>query len=306
MESEDALMEIIVGTYEKFLVGYILKMHDDKFSLTPSFATEAHLQCIKCVASSNKYLVSGSTDETIQLFNMKTRKEIGALVHHNGSITSLEFIDSYLISSSEDATICIWSTNNWQCVKTLGGHKKSVNCISIHPSGKLALSVSKDKTVRTWNLINGRSAYATNIKKVAEIVKWTPDGSQFVVACNNALDIYSVGDAAVRLTINFETKICDFTFIKDDIIAVGGENESIHFYDLNSGNLCHTINAHTNRIKALKCVSAIDEKFLVSASSNGCIRVWHITEDKESLRLRKIAKAQTGNRLTSMTVMLKN
>lgn len=43
--------------------------------------------------------------------------------------------------------------------------RNSVNCISIHPSGKMALSVSKDKTLRTWNLIKGRSAYVTNMKK---------------------------------------------------------------------------------------------------------------------------------------------
>ena len=36
--------------------------------------------------------------------------------------------------------------------------------LAVHPSGKLALSVSKDKSLRTWNLIKGRKAYITNIK----------------------------------------------------------------------------------------------------------------------------------------------
>ena len=40
-----------------------------------------------------------------------------------------------------------------------------MNAVTIHPSGKLALSVSKDKTLRTWNLLKGRAAYTTNIKK---------------------------------------------------------------------------------------------------------------------------------------------
>lgn len=44
-------------------------------------------------------------------------------------------------------------------------YRKPVNCISIHPTGKLALSVSKDMTLRTWNLIKGRSAYVTNLIK---------------------------------------------------------------------------------------------------------------------------------------------
>lgn len=305
MDSDDALMEIMVGTYEKYIVGYILEMHDEKFALKATFATEAHLQSVKCIASSNKFLASGSIDETIQLYNMKTRREIGTLVHHNGTITSLNFYDSFLISSSEDSTICIWSTNNWQCLKTLKGHKKAVNSVSLHPSGKMALSVSKDKNLRTWNLINGRSAYAVNIKKVADFVCWSLDGSQFLVVCNNTIDVYSVEGATVKMTIDFEKRICSLTFINNDILAVGGENESIHFYDLKSGNLYHTIKAHTTRVKALKCVSAIDEKFLISASSDGQIRVWHVNDAEGNLKLRKIAKVDTGNRLTCMTVIVK-
>jgi WD40 repeat protein len=37
--------------------------------------------------------------------------------------------------------------------------------LSVHPSGKLALTVGQDKTLRTWNLITGKSAYISNIKR---------------------------------------------------------------------------------------------------------------------------------------------
>jgi len=48
--------------------------------------------------------------------------------------------------------------------------------ISIHPSGKLALSIGKDRKLITWNLIKGRSAYVTNIKEIASVVKWSLSG----------------------------------------------------------------------------------------------------------------------------------
>jgi len=38
----------------------------------------------------------------------------------------------------------------------------AVSFLAVHPSGKLALSVGKDKTLRTWNLVKGRPAYTTN------------------------------------------------------------------------------------------------------------------------------------------------
>lgn len=38
-----------------------------------------------------------------------------------------------------------------------------VTCLAVHPSGKMALSVGKDHTLRTWNLVKGRPAYTTNL-----------------------------------------------------------------------------------------------------------------------------------------------
>ncbi|XP_035224318.1 p21-activated protein kinase-interacting protein 1-like, partial [Stegodyphus dumicola] len=181
----------------------------------------------------------------------------------------------------------------------------AVNSISIHPSGKLALSVSKDKTLRTWNLIKGRSAYITNIKKVAELVRWSPDGSHFLVAFRNAIDVYSVESAAVVQTIDFKQKICDLTFIKDEIIAVGGESEDIRFYDVKSGELIHTFNAHKSRVKALECVSVNSETFLVSTSSDGYIKVWYLDVSESEIKAQKIAKVNTGSRPTCLTVLLK-
>ncbi|XP_054715057.1 p21-activated protein kinase-interacting protein 1-like [Uloborus diversus] len=305
MTSENVLFEIVIGTYEKFLLGYGVEIQSDAFIMKPSFSVEAHHQTVKCIASSAKYLASGSTDETIQLFNMNTRKEMGALLHHNGSVTSLTFHGSYLISCSEDNTICLWSTNNWECLKTLQGHKSGVNCISVHPSGKMALSVSKDKTLRTWNLIKGRSAYVTNIKKDAELVQWSPDGSFFLISHRNIVEIFSVENAAVLHTIDFQHKICDITFLNDDVFAVAGEQDEVHLFSVKSGSLCNTIKAKTNRIKAVKAVKVNEESFLVTASSEGHIKVWHIDDSKPEWKIHKVGKVSTGCRPTCMTIIVK-
>jgi len=41
----------------------------------------------------------------------------------------------------------------------------AVTSLSVHPSGKLALSVGYDAALRTWNLVKGRQAYTTNLGK---------------------------------------------------------------------------------------------------------------------------------------------
>lgn len=52
-----------------------------------------------------------------------------------------------------------------KCEKTLRGHRGGVVGLAVHPSGKLALSVGRDGTLRTWNLIKGRKAYITKLKR---------------------------------------------------------------------------------------------------------------------------------------------
>lgn len=44
-------------------------------------------------------------------------------------------------------------------MKTLRGHKgNGVVALSIHPSGRMALSLGKDKTLVTWDLMKGRAS----------------------------------------------------------------------------------------------------------------------------------------------------
>lgn len=50
------------------------------------FTDTSHKGCVKCLEVSDQgILASGSTDETIQLFDLDRRFEVGTLVSHEGS-----------------------------------------------------------------------------------------------------------------------------------------------------------------------------------------------------------------------------
>lgn len=159
------------------------------------------------MATSWKYLVSGGVDEVINIISMKHRIDAGSLLLHSGTVTALEFLRSaYLFSASEDGNICIWnSKKGWECEKILRGHKGAVTSLSIHASGKLLLSVSKDRTLRTWNLVKGRCAYIINLKADdAQQVLWSTSGIYFAVIFERRIDVYDVGTGGILHSI--ETK----------------------------------------------------------------------------------------------------
>lgn len=130
-----------------------------------------------------------------------------------GTITCLtDFDGSHLFSGCEDGTICIWKKGSWLCEKTLKAHTGGVIDVSVHPSGKLALSVGKDKALKTWNLVKGRCGYVTNLKAVADAVRWSPDGDYYAVSVSNRVDVYSIQSAKVVYSIAVGKRISCLAF----------------------------------------------------------------------------------------------
>lgn len=164
------------------------------------WAFGGHLGAIKTIAidESGDILATGGVDEYIKIYNLKTRKEKGELTQHSGSITALKFFkSSHLLSASNDGTLCIWQTRDWMCLHIMGGHKGTITCISIHPSGRMALTGSIDRTIRLWNLVEGRCAFISkpNLGKtsVIELIEWSKSGSSYAVVSGGILNLYEAG-----------------------------------------------------------------------------------------------------------------
>merc|ERR1712002_197832 len=216
-----------------------------KLRLKLSFTDHPHSGSVRCIAASKGGMVaSGSNDETIHVYNANLGRDVGSLMSHGGSVTSLQFHGAkYLVSGSEDNNVVIWRTKpKWEVLKTLRGHKGPVESVAVHPSGKIALSTGKDRTLKTWNLIKGRSAYVTNIKQEGSLVRWSPSGKYYAIvvgACG--LRVYDVATASVVFSLDHRHRINALRFIglweggggggvegveaknQDDLFVFGGE-----------------------------------------------------------------------------------
>lgn len=88
------------------------------------------------------------------------------ILYSQGSITHLVFPSrSHLLSASEDGTLCLFRARDWAVLRILKGHKGRVNSMAVHPSGKVALSVGKDRALRMWDLMRGKGVASTKLGK---------------------------------------------------------------------------------------------------------------------------------------------
>ncbi|XP_060776986.1 p21-activated protein kinase-interacting protein 1-like [Neoarius graeffei] len=295
-------VELVVGSYEQIVFGYRVCPGEEEWRLESVFTNHAHTASLTTVAANEQFVATGSKDETIQLYNMKTRTELGSLLHHSGTISCLQFGSSaHLLSAGEDGLLCVWSTKTWECLKSFNAHVGHVTSLSLHPSGKLALSVGTDKKLRTWNLLEGRAAFTKNIKQNAQIVQWSPAGDKYIVVVNDKLDVYDLASASIIGTFSFRKRISSVRFLKNTLLAVGGDDEHVQVYDLASEKCVCEFKAHENRVKALDSFEMNDLCVLVTASNDGFIKLWDFsTERQEAVRL--LGQVNNTARLTCLSV----
>ncbi|KAF5925047.1 p21-activated protein kinase-interacting protein 1 isoform X1 [Diceros bicornis minor] len=304
-------MELVAGCYEQVLFGFAVHPepkasgdHEQKWTAVADFTHHAHTASLSAVAVNSRFVVTGSKDETIQIYDMKKKVDHGALVHHNGTVTCLKFYGNrHLISGAEDGLICVWDARKWECLKSIKAHKGHVTFLSIHPSGKLALSVGTDKTLRTWNLVEGRSAFIKNIKQNAHIVEWSPRGEKYVVVIVNKIDVYQLDTASVSGTITNQKRVSSVTFLSETVLAVAGDEEVVKFFDCDSLMCLCEFKAHENRVKDIFSFEIAEHHVVVTASSDGFIKMWKLKQDKKAPP-SLLCAVNTNARLTCLGVWL--
>ncbi|KAL0953924.1 hypothetical protein HGRIS_005089 [Hohenbuehelia grisea] len=261
--------KVVAGSYEKLLYGLegsttAGEGSDYTINLKPIFAFPAHVSCIKAVSASpngGKWLATGSADEIVKVWDLRRKKEIGGLMHHEGSITHLTFPSrSHLLSASEDGTLCLFRARDWSVLRTLKGHKGRVNSVAVHPSGKVALSVGKDRTLRMWDLMRGKGSASTKLGKEGELVRWSSDGSLFVVQTQSTIDVYTTEMDMIH-TITHKSRLHDVRFCPrvngtGDVLFACAEDKNLSIYELSQDpetppKIIATMTGHTNRVKAV-------------------------------------------------------
>ncbi|RDW64963.1 hypothetical protein BP6252_10614 [Coleophoma cylindrospora] len=121
----------------------------------PDHLNERHRECIYTIQHAGKYLVSGSRDKTLRVWNLDTQRLIHPpLVAHTGSVLCLQFDadpeEDLIVSGSSDATICLWKFSTGQLIHRMKkAHYESV--LNVRFDKRVLVTCSKDKTIKIFN-----------------------------------------------------------------------------------------------------------------------------------------------------------
>ncbi len=107
-----------------------------------------------CFSPDGKRVVTGSSDNTVRVWDAGTAKEMLTLKGHTNRVESVYFSPDgrRVVTGGFDNTAKVWDADNGKEMLTLKGHTGEVTSVCFSPDGAQVLTGSWDRTVKVWLL----------------------------------------------------------------------------------------------------------------------------------------------------------
>ncbi|AOW99467.1 hypothetical protein BJP34_08370 [Moorena producens PAL-8-15-08-1] len=189
------------------------------------------------ITADGNYVIAGSTNSTIKVWNLETQKLRFVLKGHRKEITSLAITPDgkYLVSGSKDKTIKLWNLETRKECFTLKGHSDSINTLAVTPDGKYVVSGSKDNTIKIWDLEKREEIFTfTGHTDSINRIKVTSNGKLVISASSDkTLQVWDFETREVIAKFTGESAINCCAVAPDDVtIVAGDEGGNMHFLRL--------------------------------------------------------------------------
>ncbi len=125
---------------------------------------EQHVVTVIAVTPDGRFVLTGQrNNHSILIWDMSQGEIVSTLDEHENIVTSIATTSDgrYFLSGSADGSLRFWKVQSSRnkSIRVMQGHTKRVNQVTIDQQNKIALSVSDDKTIKFWDLMNGQCLY---------------------------------------------------------------------------------------------------------------------------------------------------
>ncbi|WP_372368853.1 DUF4062 domain-containing protein [Candidatus Uabimicrobium sp. HlEnr_7] len=226
-----------------------------------------------------KQIISSGRDGLIKIWDAKSGECYETIDQSPNKIECLDVNEKlWVCAGREDNAISIFSIESRNKIKSLYGHEDWVKSVAFHPTKKLLVSGSRDKTVRIWNLESNE-----------EIAQFTHDAEVWSVVFHPTENkvISSSRDKSIRIW-NLDDNICEKTLLGHTVggvndidispcgnyLASGGEDKHIRVWNFHSGECISVLHGHQARLHGVSF--SPKGKYLASCSKDKSVCLWNL------------------------------
>lgn len=247
-------------------------------------------------APDGRTLASGSHDRTVKLWDMASRREIGTLRGHTASVTAVAFSPggkmlATAASAGGDqprpAEVKLWDLSTRRVVGSLDVQQRWASEVAFLPDGKTLATASEDSmgnTVRLWDVATRRVA-ATLEGQLHGPLVFSPDGRTLTTGGWSGIKLWETSSRQLLATLNMPEYGAAAFSPDGKTLAIASEN-TIRLWNLAIRREVATLKGHAAAINAVAFTP--DGNSLISASSDGMVRLWHAATFPETDPLRVV------------------
>ncbi|KDR70478.1 hypothetical protein GALMADRAFT_76068 [Galerina marginata CBS 339.88] len=258
----------------------------EQFTDREAFGRDLSWITFVAFSADGEYILSGSADSTIQIWDAKTRKKMGGpLRGHTDRIISVAFSPDgrRVISGSLDRTVRLWDAETREPIgQPLQGHTAIVDHVAFSPDGKHVFSCSQDTTVRIWDVETGKPTVGEPFLGHTDwvySVAFSPDGRHLVSGSSDKT--LRIWDVETRESVGKPLRghlswVKSVAFSLDGgCIVSGSSDHTLRIWDVVTGRpIGEPFQGHTSFIDAV--AFSPDGMRVASGSKDSTIRIWDV------------------------------
>ncbi|KAJ5388265.1 hypothetical protein N7509_010806 [Penicillium cosmopolitanum] len=260
----------------------------------PSHPEEAHRECVYAIQFEGKWLVSGSRDRTVRVWDLESKRLWHRpLVGHVKSVLCLQFDPSpeqdVIISGSSDRSVILWKFSTGKKIHQItNAHADSV--LNLKFDHRYLVTCSKDRTVKIWSRRElsamdedypriCKGGGATYPSYIVDLSDMAPNILEASIAHGH---IKSLKPYTHLMTVEGHGAAVNAMQLHGNEIVTASGDRMIKVWNIRNGACLKTLMGHE---KGIACVQ-FDSRRIISGSNDNTVRIYDHVSGAEVACLR--------------------
>ncbi|KAK4798805.1 hypothetical protein SAY86_031131 [Trapa natans] len=202
-----------------------------------------HIEQVRGLAVSTKhtYMFSAGDDKLVKCWDLEQNKVIRSYHGHLSGVYCLALHPTIdiLLTGGRDSVCRVWDIRSKMQIYALSGHENTVCSVFARPTDPQVVTGSHDSTIKFWDLRYGKTMTTlTHHKKSVRAMALHPKENCFASASADNIKKFSLprGEFLHNMLSQQKTIINAMAVNDEGVMATGGDNGSLWFWDWKSGH----------------------------------------------------------------------